>query len=373
MKIAIIVGLFPPITYAGTEIATYYIATYFAARGHDVHVMTGSGAGLVGKSQENGFNIYRIHYPKVRLFGGIVYWARNLFLIRQIDPEIILCQSMFSGLGGLFSKICFGKSYVVWGQGSDIYLPTTLMRIFAKIILRNADASIALTEDMKREMENVSHKSVYVIPNGIQVDEFENLFKDKIRNDLKIEKDQMIILFVGRLHPIKGLKYLLDAFKSVIEAGFHVALVIVGDGEERAHLQRITADLNLQQQVYFIGGVDKSLVPEYMAGADIFVLPSLSEGFGIVLLEAMASGLPIITTNVGGIPEVIDDNVNGFIVEPKNPSQLAQKLVKLLSEPELRSEIANNNIKKAKQYDWHQVIYRIEYVFNLIVNERAEL
>jgi glycosyltransferase involved in cell wall biosynthesis len=362
MKIAIYVMLFPPLAFAGTEVATYNIASYLAARGHEVHVFTMSGKGMKGDSQENGFNIHRNYYPKIRLLGGVIYFMKTLLLIHKIDPEIILGQSTYCGFGSLLS----GKPYVVWGQGSDIYLPTAFDKIYMKTILKNADALIALTEDMKREMEKLSHRNINVIPNGICIKNFENLSKDKIRNDLKINREQIIILFVGTLRPVKGLKYLLKAFKSIIEAGFNVALVLVGDGVERDQLQRMTIDLNMHQQVYFIGSVSNSLVPEYMAGADIFVLPSLSEGFPVVLLEAMASGLPIISTNVRGIPEIIEDGVNGFIVEPKNPRQIAEKLTILLSSPEMRSTIAKNNIEKAKRYTWRQVIDKLESLFNSV-------
>jgi len=106
-----------------------------------------------------------------------------------------------------------------------------------------------------------------------------------------------------------------------------------------------------------------------MVASDIFVLPSLSESFGIVNIEAMASGLPIIATKVGGIPEIIKDGENGFLVEPKNPEQIAERILYLLSNNNIRRSISFNNKEKAKNYSWDLIVNKLIAVYSLCLNK----
>jgi glycosyltransferase involved in cell wall biosynthesis len=119
-----------------------------------------------------------------------------------------------------------------------------------------------------------------------------------------------------------------------------------------------------------VGKVPHDEIPAYMASADVFVLPSLSEGFGIAALEAMAMGLPIIATKVGGLLEIIKDGENGFLVEPRNPVEIAEKCVLLLTNDDLRASISRNNREKAKDYSWEKVIERLEKVYLHVLWER---
>ena len=116
-----------------------------------------------------------------------------------------------------------------------------------------------------------------------------------------------------------------------------------------------------------MGKVPNEVVPQYMAAADILVLPSLSEGFPVVIVEAMASGLPIITTNVTRLPEIVHNGENGFLVEPKNPAELAEKILLLLQDDGLRGRIAQNNRRRAKDYTWEKVIDKLEEVYQKVV------
>jgi glycosyltransferase involved in cell wall biosynthesis len=100
-----------------------------------------------------------------------------------------------------------------------------------------------------------------------------------------------------------------------------------------------------------------------MAASDVFALPSLSEGFPIVSLEAMASGLPIVATKVGGLPEIVEDGQNGFLVEPRNPGQIAERALLLLNNDKLRQRISGNNKEKVKEFSWENVVSRLEGLY----------
>ena len=119
-----------------------------------------------------------------------------------------------------------------------------------------------------------------------------------------------------------------------------VKLVIVGDGVERARLEELAERLNLKGSIQ-LGSVPQESIPRLMHQADVFALSSLSESFGpIVILEAMAAGLPIVATNVGGIPDIVEEGVNGYLVNAKNPDELADRILVLLQNDEMREEMS---------------------------------
>jgi len=370
MKIAILVSMFPPKHLGGTEIATLNIAKNLAQKGHNVEVITSLDEGLPKKSREDNFLIHRIYYPKIKLFGVIYFWIKCLFLIRKINSEITHVQNIQMAAPCFLAKIIFGRSYIVYCRGSDVYLPWRFKNIFSKIILNNASAVVVLSEDMKKKIQIFYPKNIFVISNGIDLVRFNGLRKEIIRRKLNIASDEKIILFVGTLKFIKGISYLIEAMGAIKEKEEKVKLILVGEGPERKRLENLTKELNLEKEINFIGGVENNKIPEYMSVSDIFILSSLSESFGIVNLEAMASGLPIVATKVGGIPEIVKDGENGFLVEPGDSKQIAEKILYLLSNDDIRKSISIANREKAKNYSWDSVVDKLIAVYSLCQNKK---
>jgi glycosyltransferase involved in cell wall biosynthesis len=364
MRIVFLVSLFPPKWLAGTEIATYNIAKHLARRGHEVHIITRHDEGLPKEALEEGFCIHRISIPKIKFVR--LYVLKELLLIKRLNPDIVHAQSIWRGLACVLAKKLFRIPYVVWGRGSDVYLPWRFKGPISKLVLNNANALIALTEHMKRKMCELlgrERSDVFVIPNGIDLDHFDGHAKGITQNSLK-SRDEKVVLYVGRLEPVKGVKYLVKAMKILRDGGLrNVKLLIVGDGTERRLLEELVRKYDLEDCVVFAGKVPHNEIPAFMASADMFVLPSLSEGFPGVALEAMAMGLPVVATKVGGLPEIIKDGENGFLVEPRNPAEIAEKCALLLTDDELRARISRNNREKAKNYSWERVVEKLEEVY----------
>jgi len=363
MRIAITVPLFPPKWLAGTEIATYNIAKHLARRGHEVHVITSLDEGLPKESIEEGFYVHRIFWRKIRFVGVISFWMKIFWCLKRINPDIVHVQSVGIGIPAFLSKKLLKKPYIVWGRGSEIYISWRFNKQILKLVLKNADIVIALTEHMKREIKKICNREVFVIPNGIDLEKFSNLSKKNIRKRLKIKEDAKIITFVGTLCLVKGVRYLIKAMKIIKQLYPNTRLVLVGDGKEKKKLEKVVVELVLEGCVRFIGKVPNGEIPEYMVVSDVFVLPSLSEGFPNVVLEAMASELPIVATNVGGLPEIIKDGVNGFLVEPKDPEQIAEKVLLLLEDDQLRDKLSRNNRKEVKRYNLGSVVERLEEIY----------
>lgn len=361
MKIALLVSLFPPKWLAGTEIATYNLADHLAQRGHEVHVITSHDDGLPYLSEENGFYIHRIAWSKIRLIGIVAFWIKICLMIWKIKPDIFQCQSLLSGIPAWMTQKFLNIPYVVWGRGSDIYLPGRFTRITSKIILQNADAALALTENMKQRMQEICDRRISVVPNGIDLERF------KISSDGETGGNSKNIIFVGRLYPVKGVQYLIEAMAIIHRKMPNVKLIIVGDGVERSRLKELVKRLDLKGCIQFAGQIQQERIPLFMHQANIFAISSFSEGFPVVLLEAMAAGLPIVATNVGGIPEIVEEEVNGYLVNTKSPDEIANKIQILLQNNEMREEISANNREKAKLYSWDKVALKVEKEYQRVI------
>ena len=363
MRIAITVNLFPPKWLAGTEIATYQLAENLAKRGHDVHIITSLDDDQIENSYEKGFHIHRIRMSRIRFFGAIFFWVNIVRKIKKINPDIVHAQILSFAMPALISKKLLKIPYVVWGQGSDVYLRDWFNKLGAKTILKNADSVIALTKNMKEVIQAIFYREIAVVPNGIDIEDYWDGTGEQERETISKR-----ILFVGRLDPVKGVHYLLRAMQIVCKVLPDAKLILVGDGEDRENLEYLTNSLGIRESVNFAGRIPHEKIPDYLDQADIFVLPSLSEGLPIVILEAMACGLPIVATRVGGIPDIIEEDVNGYLVESRDFQGLADKIIFLLENQPLKHRISKNNRIKVQEYDWKNVIKQLEGIYFEINN-----
>jgi len=360
LKIAIISLLYPPKWVGGTEIATHDIAESFTGRKHEVHIITSWDSGLLKIQQESGFTIHRIHVPRIRFLELISFWIKIPKEIKSINPDVMLIQSIPTGLGGYLAKKQTGIPYIVWGQGSDVYQYWLFKKIVSHLVLKNEDMFIALTHHMENTVNKLGAKHISVIPNGTQINKYTNLSDFPWRKELNIQDNEKVILFVGGLKIIKGLRYLIEAMSEVIKYYPDTKLVLAGSGPELNNLTLQVEKHNLTKNVLFLGGVNHDKIPGVMSAADIFVLPSLSEGFPLVAVEAMASGLPIIATAVGGLPEIVKEGETGFLVPSQDSKQLAQRIIRLIDDNKLRQTMRANAIALAKYYDWDNIALKLE-------------
>ena len=361
MKIAILVPMFLPKHLGGVEIATYEIASHLAKKGHKIHVVTLWDSGLPDKSIEQGFFVHRLKLPRIKFIGVAIFWLRILYVLKKIDPEIIHVQSVTIAMPAYLVGKFLKKPYIVCGHGFDLYFSWRFKKAISRLVLKNANVVIALTENMKNDMQKIYNREIIVIPNGIDVEKFTvPLDKETIRKRLGINDSDKVIIFVGNLRPVKGVEFLVRAMNVVIQKDVNAKLILVGDGQQQDYLRRMVAELHIERYVTFTGEVPNDEVFEYLAASDIFVLPSLSEGFSIASLEAMACGLPIIATRVGVLQEIIENGVNGFLIKTGEPRQISEKVLKLLGDEYLRGRISENNKKKVKDYDWTGIVQRLE-------------
>jgi colanic acid/amylovoran biosynthesis glycosyltransferase len=163
------------------------------------------------------------------------------------------------------------------------------------------------------------------------------------------------ILTIGRVDPMKGKVVLLHALALLAEGGPRPGLIFVGDGPSRATAVAVAEQLGLSDRVTFVGAVAGDRIRDYYAACDVFCLPSFAEGVPIVLMEAMAMEIPVVTTAIGGIPELVEDAVSGFLVRPGRADELADRLARLLRDPELRSALGRAGRRRVEsEYNVHR-------------------
>jgi glycosyltransferase involved in cell wall biosynthesis len=186
----------------------------------------------------------------------------------------------------------------------------------------------------------VDEKKIRVVPNGVDIDRFKPSKVDaKLKRQIGLDS-KLCVLFVGRLIPRKGLSFLVEAAKHIVEEFEQTLFVVVGDGPLKSGLRARLEKMNLSRNFNFLGDVNESVLPALYNCADVFVLPSIQEGQGIALLEAQASGKPVVAFDVGGVREAVRDKETGFLMKPDS-SQLAEAVMKLLSNYSVREKMGS--------------------------------
>jgi phosphatidylinositol alpha-mannosyltransferase len=193
-----------------------------------------------------------------------------------------------------------------------------------------------------------------IIPNGVEIEPFVNAQPFE-----ELRDGTLNILFVGRLEDRKGLTYLLRGYHRLRKRRVDARLIVVGDGPRLREYRRYVATRRIRD-VEFVGHVPLDAKLRYFASADIFCAPSTGqESFGIVLLEAMAAGLPIVASDIHGYKQVVSRDVEGYLVEPRNPRAIAAALYKLARDPELRDRMGEAGRAKAPEYSWERVTEQV--------------
>jgi glycosyltransferase involved in cell wall biosynthesis len=225
--------------------------------------------------------------------------------------------------------------------------------------LNNSDKIILTLPKVKKVLPNNLESKFEIIPVGCNTKYF-------LPSTEKNDTDKIAILFTAYLVKRKGLQYLLDAMKIIkLKTDKNIVLNIVGDGPDKLYFENIMKKYQLKDCVNFIGFVEHNDTLKYFQNADIYCHPALGEPFGLSIVEAMSCGLPIVVFNLGGAPEVLTEKNNNFIAEPRNTDDLANKLLALIENKELRIKTGqiNRNIA-VNNYDWDIIANKILSVIN---------
>jgi len=218
-------------------------------------------------------------------------------------------------------------------------------------------------------------RKFWLIHNWIDIRPFykrSEVEKEAIKQGYDLPLDKPIITCVANLRPPKGHEYLIRAFHELKNEGLDYITLLVGDGPLRRELKELVRELELEEQVRFLGSRDREEIPRILAITDVFVLPSLWEGLPTAIIEAMAAGCPVVATAVGGTPELIIDGETGFLINPRDSTALAQKLKLLLQDRLLRNKMGEAGTKRAKEhFSIERMVQEYESLYKQLVESEG--
>jgi D-inositol-3-phosphate glycosyltransferase len=240
-------------------------------------------------------------------------------------------------------------------------------------VAADADRIICASEG-EREMliglYGAAPQSVTVVPCGVDTDSFRPLKRSRVRRSLGLPADEPIVLFVGRIEPLKGIDVLIEAAARV-DGGFNLLVVGGGgkDAERKESLTSLANELGLSERVIFRDAVPHDDLPLYYNAADICVVPSYYESFGLVAVEAMACGVPVVASRVGGLKETVIDGRTGYLVPWRCPDPFAERLELLLSNEPLRRKLGREARAAVERFRWSEVAAQVEDVYHELVSQ----
>jgi glycosyltransferase involved in cell wall biosynthesis len=293
--------------------------------------------------------------------------VHSLAIVRYAgDCHLIHANWTLSAMCAWLGKPIHRKPVVVTVQGSDIYQAAhkPLINILTRLALNGSDHVVALSGSLRRATERVGVRAplISVVPNGVDTRHF---------TAGTSERDHLI-LFVGSLIERKGVDILIASMARVIQRRPEYRLMIIGDGPMRARLGAMTAHLQMEGQVEFMGGMTSDDVRAWMQRARVFVLPSREEGLGVVLLEAIACGTPCIGSSVGGIPDIVTPDV-GVLVPPADVAALTEAVLSILDDPVLWESMSlSARTRAARDFDWDIIAGRLIGIYDNVLRPHSE-
>lgn len=262
-------------------------------------------------------------------------------LVRQRKIEIIHAQTRVSQVLAFYLSKVSGIPYLSTSHG--FFKPRLGRRLFPCWGERVIAISQPVKEHLIRDFKTEPFKIV-LIPNGVRIKDDLSLPDFRVgRRKYGLKEEVDVIGFMGRLSPVKGIKYLIMAMSHVLKTKPNAQLIIVGEGKIKQELKNLTKELGIVNSVFFLGTIANT--DEVFSLIDIFALPSLQEGLGLSLLEAMAMAKPVIGSEVGGILDVIQKEENGLLVSPGDARELSKAIIELLDNKEKAREMG----KKARE------------------------
>lgn len=343
---------------------------------YDVHVLVPMAPGALKEEDMEGVKVHRFHYFPIHKLETLCYPGAIVPRIKEKKARVLLVPFLFLSMWGkLLSTLsqydivhahwiipqgivqsCFKKPYILTGHGGDVTsLNKGVLKALKRRSILRAKGVTVVSSALKDEITKLCPEKDYqVISMGCDTSKFSP--SNSVTNYFN-QGDKKVILFVGRLAEKKGVTYLIEAMKNV-----DAMLAIVGSGPLEAELKEQAKELG--DKVVFLGAKTHDELNTIFASADVFACPSVTardgdkEGVPTTIVEAMASGVPVVGTRHSGIPELINDGVNGLLVEERDVSGLTDCINKLLISAELRDKFIANGIKTAKSRDYSAIAKR---------------
>ena len=242
-----------------------------------------------------------------------------------------------------------------------------------RLVAQGADRIICASQGERRVLIDhygVAPARAVQVPCGVDTDRFRPMPRGDVRRKLGLPQDEPVVLYVGRIEPLKGIDILLRA---AAETEGRFRLLVVGgddrDAQRKAELGQLAEELGIAGRVVFQDAVPHEELPLYYNAADVCVVPSYYESFGLVALEAMACGVPVVASRAGGLLETVQDGQTGYLVPWRCPEPFAERLELLLDNEPLRRSLGRMARAAVDRYRWAQVATEVEGVYHELVSQ----
>ena len=377
----------------GTGAYVYYLSRELMKHGYKVSIVTGYGEArdIQVNPQLNVYFLKVFKAPVVKSFMFAASSLRKLNSVRDtanIDithvnlplvPDFAVPSNFGKTLVTTVHSTWKGEAEAIRGEpysrlnSNEKFLVSFnwFLRIFEERMLKRAKRIIAVSDFTRRELhqyyEHYDNK-VRVVHNGVDIDKFKPAVdKRKVKLELGFNPDDIAILSVGRLYARKGLFTLIESMPRVVKRFKNAKFIISGKGQSNemkklvVHAER----LGVRDNIVFTGYYPDKKLPKLYQAADVFAFSTFYEHHPFAVLEALSSQLPVVTTNVGGIPETITNGKNGFMCRPFNPTEFSDRILYLLEHPEAAEEMAFQARKTiVERFDWRIVVQEVLKVYD---------
>ena len=383
MKILMLSWEYPPRVVGGISRVVHDLSHRLIRDGHDVTVITYRDGDVPYEENDNGVKVYRVDNFMIQP-NNFIDWIMQLnFNMIAKAGEIIAKDGKFDVIHAHDWLVAYAAKTLKYAYNTPI-----VSTIHATEAGRNSgiqgeqqkyinDTEWMLTYEssevivnsnyMKNELQRLfglPFEKINVVPNGVDLDIFDNVERDyDFRRQYAMDNEK-IILFVGRLVYEKGVQHLIAAMPKILSNYHDAKLIIAGKGPMLDELRNEVNSLGLGNKVYFTGYLNSKQVKKMYRAADIAVFPSTYEPFGIVALEAMLSDNPIVVSDVGGLNEIVDHGVNGMKSYAGNYNSIADSILTLLFDHKLCDSIVKNAKQKVKtEYNWPKIAQDTHFIY----------
>ncbi|MCG7926915.1 MAG: glycosyltransferase [Candidatus Thiodiazotropha taylori] len=332
--------------WGGAESQAFKLIIESKLNGIDTCVVVFNKTKLYEMLKRSNVDVFSIDEASNTILSSILKLRR---ILKQKHIDIIHAHGIKEHLiGGIAAKLVGGCKVVRTHHGLGRLNANRLLRSLELLNSKLfSDALIAVSKDLEQQLIGKGHpkSKISVIHNGIDCRSVTPARSiQEVRDALDIDEHARVVGTLGRMVPVKGHKYLLQAQQWLLSSGVDCVVVIAGDGPLMEETKQLAAELDIEAQVRFLGHVDEAY--DILSAFDIFVLTSLHEGVPISILEASCLGVPLVATAVGGVTEVIEDGVNGLLIAAKSPTECADACARIFGDSSVKTGLSENARRK---------------------------
>lgn len=372
-RVAMVIQRYLP-HVGGAERQLQQLSPRLRARGFDVYIITRREAGLLPFEVIDDVPVYRMLSIGPKPLARLTFTAAAVSQLTRLQPDLVHAHEILAPASIAVRSKAKNKHPVLLkllrgGPRGDLFKlrRRPYWKSYFANLKRSVDAFITISHEIDRELEslNVPTHQRFFIPNGVDTSRYvpaSEEHKQKLRVELALPPQATIVVYAGRLVPEKRVDYLLKIWNAIRANHFDAHLLILGDGMELPRLKGMSIN-----GVQFAGQVDDA--GRYLQAADIFVLPSSTEGLSNSMLEAMSCALPVLSTNVGGAPDVIEQSVHGCLIPPDDIVALQEGVEALLADRALRLKLGTAARKRIlSDFSLDSVAERLAALYHRLLN-----